>query len=155
MTKEELKMTEEEKTSSLRRIRRMLRELSELSEHASMTGMLEKGTRAAVVSYNQILAMIQASGTVLEPLFVPLAETVCFDELGVASRLLRAYLAEDESSSSQIKLVTHHDGNLVELGKLRDVGQLVRDTVLSVMPPAPPAPPTSSMPPAPPQKPKD
>jgi hypothetical protein len=150
MTKEELKMTEEEKTSSLRRIRRMLRELSELSEHASMTGMLEKGTRAAVASYNQLLAMIQASGTVVEPLFVPLAKTVCFDELGVASRLLRAYLAEDESS--QIKLVTHHDGNLVELGKLRDVGQLVRDTVLSVTPPTPPTPPA---PPAPPQKPKD
>lgn len=158
----------EKKTKAIRKVRRMLREIHSLAEHASLSGAFEKeGALEAVRAYNLLLTHLGEQEVDLGGMFQPLPEAASFDRIGVASRLLRGYLEDEEdegSSGKSVKIVVGKHGehaghiNLEELGKLKDIGAVIREHLPDFLrtpptppvPPTPPTPPTAPTPPAPP-----
>lgn len=154
----------EVKAKEIRKARRMLRELYSLSEHASLTGAFKKdGAQDAVQAYNQILTYVSAQGIDLQGMFSPLPEDASFSRLGVASRLLRSLLEEEEEEADKkgVKIIVGKHGeasghiSIEELGKLKDIGTVIREHLPDFLktPTAPPTPPTPPAPPAPPTPP--
>ena len=146
----------------LKKARKMLREISSLSEHISLTRDSERGKAGAedaIRAYNDLLMYIQAQGIETMGMFSPLPSDASFDRVGVASRLLRALLdaelEEEESVEKSVKVVVgKHGGHNIDiegLGKIKDIGAVIREHLpewLREAPPAPPAPPTPPVPPA-------
>jgi hypothetical protein len=155
----------------LKKARKMLREISSLSEHVSLTrdpGRGSAGAEDAIRAYNDLLTYIQTQGVETMGMFSPLPNDASFDRVGVASRLLRALLdaelEEEESIEKSVKVVVGRHGthtshiNTEELGKLKDIGAVIREHLPEWMreaPPAPPAPPTPPAAPTPPAPPSD
>ncbi len=76
--------------------RRVLTELAGMAEHASMTGSLKGGQRAAAVAFNGALATIRAHDAIPDGMFEPLdPDAADYGSLGVQSRLLLAILQEE------------------------------------------------------------
>lgn len=152
------------KAKEIRKARRMLRELSQLSEHASLTGAYKsEGAVDAIQAYNQILAFVEAQEISTHGMFSTLPSDASWSRLGVSSRLLRSFLEEEEEECAPkgVKIVVGKHGehaghiDLEELGKLKDIGAVIREHLPDFLrtPPTPPAPPTPPTPPTPPSPP--
>ncbi|MBI1923948.1 hypothetical protein HYR99_06825 [Candidatus Poribacteria bacterium] len=91
-------MTTEQETTTekeVKRIFRLLNTTARLAEHASLTGALSGGEKRCIRQYNNALNRLAEIGAVSEGLFDPVEEGAPFGEVGVACKLLAAYL-EDE-----------------------------------------------------------
>ena len=171
---EETDRNNEKQAKDIRRARRMLRELYSLAEHASLSGAFRKdGAVEGVQAYNQILRFLGEQAIETNGMFLPLAEDASFDRLGVAARLLRGYLEEEEEGDTDkrgVKIVVGKHGEqgghiaIEELGRLKDIGAIIREHLPDFlrtpppappMPPTPPAPPAAPTPPVPPHDPDD
>nr|WP_309688912.1 hypothetical protein [Armatimonas sp.] len=159
--------TIEKRAKEIRRVRRMIGELYSLAEHASLSGAFRKdGAMEAVRIYNDTLTVLQTHGVELQGMFAPLPSDASFDRIGVASRLLRGYLEEEDEEAfpgkvknKGVKIMVgrhgEHSGHIAmeELGKLKDIGSVIREHLPDWLREAPPAPPTPPVPPAPPSPP--
>lgn len=101
-------MTTEQETTTekeVKRIFRLLTTTARLAEHASLTGALSGGEKRCIRQYNNALNRIAEIGAVSEGLFDPLEEGAPFGEVGVACKLLAAYLEgefDDEDDDPQL-----------------------------------------------------
>lgn len=115
---------------NMKQAKRLLRAITDLARESSMTGSLEKGTRAAVRQYNGLLRHLSETGAVPPGLFTLLDEDEdSFDELGVACALLNAYIEEDDTPSPSApappNMLVHSDSQ--ELRELRELRDLLRE----------------------------
>jgi len=160
-------MNEDEQTAlELRRLRRMLKQMHSLSEHASLTGALSEGATDAVQQYNRILRRLEDLNVVTAGIFSILPADASFDRLGVLSKLLEGYLADEipdsgkegrEGGGHKI-IIGSNLGEINGLEELKDLGRIIRENLPEFLrkrseAPAPPTPPTPPTPPAPPAPP--
>ena len=147
MTTEQETTTEKEGTGrEVRRIFHLLHTTAKLAEHASLTGALSGGEKRCIRQYNNALNRLAESGAVSEGLFEPLEEGAPFGEVGVACKLLAAYLVDefyDESDDFRDELKNHarelreHARNLRRKirtsvkteEELKDLGELIRQAL--------------------------
>ena len=157
-------MNEDEQTAlELRRLRRMLKQMHSLSEHASLTGALSEGAMDAVQQYNRILRRLEELDVVTPGIFSMLPDDASFDRLGVLSKLLEGYLAEEfndaptnrEGGGHKI-IIGSNLGEINGLEELKDLGRIIRENLPDFLrkrteppPPTPPIPPTPPTPPTP------
>lgn len=148
--------TTDDNSLELRRIRRMLKQLYSLAEHSSLTGALAAGAVDAVEQYNRILERLEALGVTSGGLFKPLPEDASFDRLGVASKLLEGYLAEETVQPERTNSGDSNNvfiGNIGNLDELKDLGRVIRENLPDFLKKRgeTPAPPASPVPPESPQ----
>lgn len=112
---------------NLKQARRLLRAITDLAREASMTGSLEKGSRAAIRQYNGLLHHLSETSAVPEELFSELDEHQdSFDELGVACTLLNAYIEDDAAPAlAPPNMMVQSDSQ--ELRELRELRDLLRE----------------------------
>lgn len=79
---------------------KLLKEIGEMAEECSLTGALAGGASQAVTRYNAILGHLVANEKLPDGLFRPLPDDAAWAQLGVESRMLAAYLADDKGKSA-------------------------------------------------------
>jgi hypothetical protein len=116
----------------------------------------------AVEQYNRILRRLEELKVISPAMFSPLPLDASFDRLGVVSKLMEGYLAEEvaepsrENSGGGHKIIIGNSmGDLSGLEELKDLGRVIRENLPDFLrrrtePPVPPTPPTPPTPPAPP-----
>jgi hypothetical protein len=128
-----------EAAAEARRLRRLLREMFKMAEHAGLTGSLGDGAAEAVATYNGVLRRLGELGMAPGSLFPELPPDANFDRVGVASRLLAGYLAEEPEDGPHRhaghppNIVIGSLGNLGDMDKLRGLGQTLRDNLADLI----------------------
>jgi hypothetical protein len=125
------------RTAEIRRTHRVLIQLLKIAEHGTMTGALGRSGPDATVQFNLIREHLRTLGVEPGPLFPPLPEDASLDRVGVASRLLAAYI-EDETREKErtpgpppppADLFARQFEGPEGLERLRQLGQALRDNL--------------------------
>lgn len=125
------------RTAEIRRTHKLLVQLHKLAEHGTMTGALGRSGPDAAVQFNLILQHLRTLDVEVGPLFPPLPEDASLDRVGVASRLLAAYI-EDETREKErtpgpppppADLFARQFEGPEGLERLRQLGQALRDNL--------------------------
>ncbi len=103
---------------------------------------MEKGARASAQQYNQTVQYLEEQGAIPRGFFQQLREDASFEEVGVAAAQLAGYIQEDDEperrgrpdpSSGNVGLGSHNVifglGGLRELKELKDLGQILRESM--------------------------
>lgn len=113
----------------LGRIHRLLKQIYKISEHASLTGAFLNGGEDAREKYNLILAHLNKKGYDLELMFPPLPADASFERVGVAAKLLSAYITDEDAEKAQ-SAPNIIIGNLGSF-ELKDLDKVIRENMPS------------------------
>jgi hypothetical protein len=115
----------------IKRMIRLLESIAKMAEESSFTGAFKQGQKVSVRQYNAILDRLRETEEIPDVLFPPLEEDASFDEVGVACKQLVAYLEDEEEAEKSRRSTggTHHSPIIKIGGDLKDLGELIRDSL--------------------------